>query len=152
MTMTTYLRTDAPVNPIALIDFLTVLCEGDPETCSRAVEATHARNGVGQGFAAWLAVDWNEGPLDIEGHDRPWGYDEEEFVPAPKALVQAEFDTTYGYRDDFGRGCGQFHADLIEFATAWIRGQYPSANVWWTNGETCYNEWPTGDDTARLRR
>lgn len=146
MTLATTIRIEQPTDPRALLNFLTELVGGDPETALRYDMPGKIGNRVGQGFSAIVEVSYGlDGPLDLEYLDHesdfdiewktqhPDDLDNQPFVPAPTAAVQVDLDTTYGYRDDLGRGCVELHRDL-----AVAVAEYVGAPVWFNldiNGE-----------------
>lgn len=80
-------------------------------------------NRLGQGLPAILDVTYRKGgPLKADGNacddmcETPCDSTQHE----PAHWVAVSFDTAYGYRDDQGRGCSDFHADLIRELGAWL--------------------------------
>jgi hypothetical protein len=95
-------------------------------------------NKPGQDFNAWLRLNYKPGaPLrteaDAASHDEDCNvpgseyYDPEEAVcegdHQPACWVEVSFDSSYGYRDDQGRGCGDLHAGLISELGQWLDAQ-----------------------------
>ncbi len=135
MTLGTHIRTTAPANPKALLDFLTVLVEGDPATAVRRERPGYIANQLGQGFAAIVEIHYGlDGPLQMEGFDYGGEFHDEAdgpFVPAPAAAVCAELDTAYGYKGPDGETCSQLHLRLATAVAGWVRERHPDADVWW---------------------
>lgn len=128
----------------------------DPETlhgwvCQELLGAPGARrdvneksiwNAPGQGLPAWFGTDHNGG-------------DPEEFVSStmdaadlamerewfgPTGYLTLSFDTSYGYRDERGRGCSELHADYVVRLAAHLAER--GIGIWWRNEFT--GEWHDG--------
>lgn len=70
-------------------------------------------NEPGQGFPAWLMLDYRmDGPLRVEEGD------EDDYDPA--CYLRISFDTAYGYADEMGRGCGDLHACYVAELGRWF--------------------------------
>lgn len=138
--MTTTVRFNAPVNPVALLNYATELAGGDPEKVAAMRDDDKPGslwNPCGIGLNAWCWVDWcPDGPLPTRSD---WAEPEDENDPA--GVVELTFDTTYGLRDDLGGGCGDLHAWMIRKVTAWVRERHPGAEGWWRASE--YRMTPT---------
>ena len=82
-------------------------------------------HGIGQGFCSMYDVDYHadggviqDGTITHESWcDDPC--DDEHARDAFPAYVRIEFDTTYGYRDSRGWGCGDLHAALVGAIGRW---------------------------------
>jgi hypothetical protein len=86
-------------------------------------------NQPGQGFNAWLSVYYKpDGPLSAED---VWDVDGEYRWLSEKACtVKINFDTAYGYRDEFG-GCSELHGRYIVALNRWAEGH--GATLEWHN-------------------
>jgi hypothetical protein len=140
MTMTTSVRINAPVNPVRLLDQLTIWCGGDPGTIKRKESDCWSTDGgrrlfnlAGQGLSSLCDVEWHpDGPLATRTkyHDN----DEESW---PDALVECSFDTAYGYGRGTGVGCSDLHHWLLIKLRDWLETEYgiPAKSCWWSAGE-----------------
>ena len=141
MTMTTTVRINAPINPIRLLDWLTVTVGGDPTSVVRvqqenALGETSVRNAAGQGLKAWCWVTWfPDGPLPTD--------DEEEWEQ-PAAIVECSFDTAYGYSEIDGTGCGGLHAFILLQLRDWLARQNITDARWFA-GEYIEDYQPLSD-------
>ena len=137
MTMTTTVRINAPINPTRILDLLTVLVGGDPETVKRVGPREYSwtpgimvlSNEVSQGLSALCDVHWHgDGPL-------PTVIEDDDTVD-PGGLIEVSFDTPYGYRDEQGRDCGAWHTHLLNALREWLttEGVEPT-QAWWRAGE-----------------
>lgn len=94
-------------------------------------------NTVGQGLPAWLWLHYRlDGPYrsveESQEHDECCEYEDSEPCDGsghrPAAFIEIMLDTTYGYEDERGWGCGDLHAALI-----WEIGHYLDAQgVGWS--------------------
>lgn len=77
----------------------------------------------GQGFDAWIILHHREGEVlhyDHYEEDEETGEFREWLGDHPRgARVEISLDTTYGYRDGQGRGCGDLHADYVRALGQW---------------------------------
>lgn len=88
-------------------------------------------NVLGQGLPAWLMTAYRPGgPLtsperaaqctdDCDPDSEDYGEDGYHYHPHA-CWMSVDFDTTYGYRDSRGWGCGDLHAALVAELGAWL--------------------------------
>lgn len=78
-------------------------------------------NRVGQGLHALLRVDYGaDAPLrpDPKYADDP---NERRYYPPVDAWsIVVDFDTAYAYRNEYGGGCGDLHAYLVQQLGRWL--------------------------------
>jgi hypothetical protein len=154
MTLCSHFRTDAPVNPRRLHDFVTSLVNPDGHEVRLVPQRDEDRwgpkdnqlwNAPGQGLNALIWTTYGQdGPLQVEGRDVPYAdYPEEGFEPAPPATVDVSMDSPYGFSLD-GMGCTEYHTGLMHALNAFVLREFPVAKNHW------YNEyagtWHTFDD------
>jgi hypothetical protein len=84
-------------------------------------------NDCGQGLPAWLMVHYRPGAAlrpDAEACSQHCDTDPEDPEPyhshGPAHWLVVSIDTSYGYRDAAGRGCGDLHALLIAELGQWL--------------------------------
>lgn len=136
MTMTTSVRINAPINPIELLDWLTVECGGDPATIQRRDDidkagVKHVWNRRGQGLLALCDVEFcPDGVLPTRSE---WHEDDEPDWPA--AVVECSFDTPYGFEVN-GAHCGDWHRFLLDRVHQWCRSMgVDDDRIHWFAGE-----------------
>jgi hypothetical protein len=87
-------------------------------------------NEPGQNLPAWLMSAYRPvGPLrpEVGGHDEDCDEDCSGKYHDRACWMSVDFDTTYGYRDVRGWGCGDLHAALVFELGAWLTGH----NIRW---------------------
>lgn len=128
MTLHSRIRISDPIDVVQLLDDATRAVGGDPATARRydtrtmeperlryysdAPEHVEIGNDLGQGFAAIVDVTWRpEGQtLNLGYFDRPdEDYPDEDWTPAPPALIELSLDTAYGGRSR----CLDFDGNLV---------------------------------------
>jgi len=80
-------------------------------------------NKPGQNLPAWLMSAYRpDGPLRAEaaGHDEDCDEDCTGKYHDRACWMSLDFDTTYGYRDGRGWGCGDLHAAIVGELGAWL--------------------------------
>lgn len=134
MTLTTEMRINGPVSPEVLWGALNdiLVRESGPDfygdtpvfTVDRSrwgrQDVIRTSNVIGQGLPAlvWMNVaeekvrsfHYSDEELDAEiaqAKENGWDFD-----PGPPAEISLAFDSPYGYQDEKGRGCGEWHRDL----------------------------------------
>ncbi|TYK45225.1 hypothetical protein [Actinomadura decatromicini] len=85
--------------------------------------AWHIGNDINQGLCALLDVYYRpDMPLRAADNGCEWycdpGCGDEHSNPA--CWLEVSFDTTYGYRDEQGRGCGDLHASIVADLGRWL--------------------------------
>jgi hypothetical protein len=113
MTLTTAIRINHPVNPLALLDHVTMLVGGNPATAKRIPPKLDDdpwdrpgvktwRNEIGQGFQALAWVTFGvDGPIP---QDEPDEEDPYPITPDPPAIVILTLDTPYSWNPPTPRG------------------------------------------------
>jgi hypothetical protein len=80
-------------------------------------------NHPGQGLPALLDMKYRQGgPIksDPEACDRYCDDDCDRTDHEPAHWIEVSFDSPYGYRDEQGRGCGDWHACLVTQLGQWL--------------------------------
>jgi len=151
MTLNTRVRFKNPVNARALHDWANqdLLKAKDPDLDVREKSIVNA---PGQGFAAWLITEHNLGrpfefesslPLDSDFWNEfpdELGNERAQFEAEPVGYVDLTFDTSYGFRDDHGRGCSELHAGYVVRVAA--HAAELGVGIAWNNEFT--GEWHDG--------
>lgn len=104
----------------------------DAEGWNRDGTIKYLGNRPGQGLPAWLGITYREGaPLHEEDtFSEPDEYIEEPYLLSKACDFKINFDTAYGYRDEFG-GCSDLHTRYIIALNAWITAK--GGHLWWHN-------------------
>lgn len=134
MTLSTDIYLTGPVDAKTVFDFCNELMGSTSARFSNE-ESSWSKgqwsymNEPGQGFNAWMGVYYSpDGPLASEDI---WETDDDYRYLAQKACtVKVNFDTAYGYRDDFG-GCADLHGRYIVALNRWAEDH--GATLEWQN-------------------
>lgn len=133
MTLDTRMRIHESCDPREVFDFCRDLMgpsEGGvaPRDSIFTEAPGSLQNRLGQGFSAILEVAHGiDGPLGKAEWETCTCEEDGEGDPdyrcysckKPEAFLEISWDTGYGYRDEFGMGCGDLHALYIEFVAKW---------------------------------
>lgn len=136
--MTTTVRVNAPIPPKKALDWLTVFVGGDPDTVERNEGPSYephvywCYNRAMQGLNALCDVSWHpDGPLPVRNE---WMEPDE--PDDPPGIIEISFDTPYAYHDEQGRGCGEWHRDILIAFRDWLAEQGVTPDqAWWRAGE-----------------
>lgn len=87
------------------------------------VEPGSISNHLGQGFDAWMWVDYGDPLPRGECYCREYREDGDmesicSSCRSPEAYIEVNWDTAYGYRTERG-GCGDLHAGYITLMAEW---------------------------------
>ena len=137
MTLTTEVRINYPVPAKALLDHVTRVAGGDPDTIVRGSEPGSMSNRAGQGLKTLAWVNWSEEP--DEG-DPEW--------PCPPALVVLSIDNPYGFGGETGRAVQA--NEILPRVVEWLDDRGVPRESWWWEDETAGTYHPGSVDVALL--
>lgn len=128
MTLATHIAIADPVPAGDLFAYCRTLLGA--EAAKFTDEPGSLSNQLGQGFAAWVHVEYGgDGPLIDE-----WADDSEKPRWPEPVLLEVTFDTGYGYQAENGAHCGDLHAWLVVEVGRWL--DQHRARYYWQHEET----------------
>lgn len=143
MTLNTNIYILDPVDPQEVFNFCNKALlkasnprfKHEPDTWEEDPEIMDLSNEGGQGFPAWLCTKYRKGgmPLYAEDHYDSWGDGEDPYLASPACFMALDFDTAYGYRDEYG-GCSDLHGRYIVALYNWLKEK--SVRIKWMNEYT----------------
>jgi hypothetical protein len=143
MTLTTEVRINWPVPAMKLLDHITEIAGGDPDSIARRVTVNGAYNRAGQGLMTLAGIRWMEQPeTDVGEVDEPW--------PVPPALVVLHVDNPYGYGDDEHRGRWVQANRVLPAVVEWLDQQGVPRTSWWWEDETAGTYHPGTEPVSKL--
>lgn len=99
-------------------------------------QQAHFASTVGQGLAAIVEVTYAEdGPLVWPSDEYAEEGETWEGEPLRTHLVSVDFDTSYGYKDANGAGCGDLHAFLLREVARYLDDQATPVKWMWHHEE-----------------
>lgn len=138
MTLSTDIYIIDEVDPHKVFDFCNKVLLGTntpittegPSKWDNDQEVIHLNNEPGQGLDAWLMAKYRKGGLPLYTEDEYDSYEDESWMVSPACYMKLDFDTAYGYQDEYG-GCENLHGRYIVALYNWLLEQ--NVRMKWKN-------------------